>query len=75
MTTYRGKANANHFFKAFEHCLKCKMNVKQAIIMGKGFSKRGLVDASEGCIHFAMRLIAKTAEGDNKSEPGSPWRS
>lgn len=75
MTAYRGKANANHFFKAFEHCLKCKMNVKQAIIMGKGFSKRGLVDASEGCIHFAMRLIVKTAEGDNKSEPGSPWRS
>jgi len=43
------------------------MNVKQAIIMGKGFSKRGLVDASEGCIHFAMRLIVKTAEGDNKN--------
>lgn len=51
------KANAEHFFKAFEHCLKCKMTKHQAMIMSKGFSKRGMLDASEGCAHYAMRLM------------------
>jgi hypothetical protein len=51
------KANADHFFEAFEHCLKCKMTKKQAIVMSIGFSKRGMVDASEGCSHYVMRLM------------------
>ena len=51
------KANAEHFFKAFEHCLKCKMTKQQAMVMSKGFSKRGLIDAAEGCTHYAMRLM------------------
>lgn len=49
------QANAEHFFKAFEHCLKCKMNDRQAMIMANGFDKQGLQDASSGCVHYAMR--------------------
>lgn len=51
------KANAEHFFKAFEHCLKCRMTKQQAIVMSRGFSKRGFIDAAEGCAHYAMRLM------------------
>ena len=51
------KANAEHFVTAFEHCLKCKMTKQQAMVMSKGFSKRGLIDAAEGCTHYAMRLM------------------
>jgi len=59
------KANADHFFEAFEHCLKCKMTKKQAIVMSIGFSKRGMVDASEGCSHYVMRLMRWTSINPN----------
>ena len=48
-------AKPEHFFKAFEHCLKCRMTKKQALVMARGFSKRGMVDASEGATHYALR--------------------
>ena len=51
------KANAEHFFKAFEHCLAMKMTSKQAMVMSRGFSKRGFIDADEGCCHYALMLM------------------
>lgn len=51
------KANAEHFFKAFEHCMKRKFSRQQAMVMSRGFSRRGLVDASEGCSHYALRML------------------
>jgi hypothetical protein len=50
----------DHFLKAFEHCLKCRFTKTQAMVMSKGFSKRGFIDASEGCAHYAMRLMVNT---------------
>ena len=51
------KANAEHFFKAFEHCMKCEFTRQQAMVMSRGFSRRGLIDASEGCSHYALILV------------------
>ncbi len=51
------KANAEHFFKAIEHCLKCRFTKAQAMIMSRGFSRRGFIDASEGCMHYALMLF------------------
>ncbi len=56
------KANAEHFFKAFEHCLKCKFTKQHAMVMARGFSARGLVDAAEGCAHFTMKLMGAENE-------------
>lgn len=52
------KANAEHFFKAFEHCMKCEFTRQQAMVMSRGFSRRGLIDASEGCSHYALMMLA-----------------
>lgn len=52
------KANAEHFFKAFEHCMKSKFTRQQAMVMSRGFSRRGLIDASEGCSHYALMMLA-----------------
>lgn len=51
------KANAEHFFKAFEHCMKCEFTRQQAMVMSRGFSRRGLIDASEGCSHYALMML------------------
>ena len=48
-------ANSEHFFKAFEHCLKIKATDKQAIVMAKGFDNHGLSDAASGCTNYALR--------------------
>ena len=59
------KANAEHFFKAFEHCMKCEFTRQQAMVMSRGFSRRGLIDASEGCSHYALMMLA----GQRKAPP------
>jgi len=53
------KANAEHFFKAFEHCVNNKFTHQQAMVMCRGFSKRGFIDASEGCAHYVMIILAR----------------
>ena len=55
------KANAEHFFKAFEHCMKCEFTRQQAMVMSRGFSRRGLIDASEGCSHYALMMLQANA--------------
>ena len=50
-------ANTNHFFKAYEHCLNCKFSAQHALIMSRGFAARGLIDAAEGCAHYALAVI------------------
>ena len=52
------KANSDHFFRAFELCLANKFSHAQAIVMSKGFALRGLIDASDGCAHYALRMLA-----------------
>jgi len=52
------KANAEHFFRAFEHCMKSGFSMQQAMVMSRGFARRGLVDASEGCSHYALMMLA-----------------
>lgn len=59
------KANADHFFKAFELCLNGKMTKDQALVMSKGFAKHGLIDGSEGAAHYAMRVMKWTSQGQN----------
>jgi hypothetical protein len=51
------KANAEHFFKALEHCIKCKFTRHQAMVMSRCFSRRGLIDAGEGCSHYALMTL------------------
>lgn len=51
------KSNADHFWKAFDHCVKCQMTKKQAMLMCKQFSSRGFIDAGEGCSHYVLKLI------------------
>jgi len=65
---YLMKANAEHFFKAFEHCMKCKFTSQQAMVMSCGFSRRGFIDASEGCAHYAMMLLV----GASRVQPPLP---
>jgi len=48
-------AIAEHFFKAFEHCLQSAKTDKQAMVMAKGYSLRGLQDASSGATHYALK--------------------
>jgi len=55
------KANAEHFFKALEHCIKCKFTRHQAMVMSRCFSRRGLIDAGEGCSHYALMTFARGA--------------
>ena len=52
------KANPNHFFKAIDHCIAAKFSKAQAQVMAKGYSRRGMVDAADGCMHYSMILIA-----------------
>jgi len=59
------KANAEHFFRAFELCLSNRFSEQQAMVMSRGFSRRGFVDASEGCTHYALRMLAGNLSEDN----------
>ena len=51
------KAKPDHFFQAFELCLNGAFSKKQAMVMAHGFSKHGLLDAQEGCMHYALRIM------------------
>lgn len=55
----RTQARPEHFFKAFDLCINNRMTKNMAVVMARGFSKRGLVDAQEGCCHYALVLFAK----------------
>ena len=50
-------AKPDHFFQAIEHCIACKFSTHTAILMANGFARRGMVDASDGCVHYAMMLM------------------
>jgi hypothetical protein len=58
-------ANQAHFMVGFNHCVKCGFTKSQALVMAKGFAMRGMIDASEGCVHYALIL---TVESANKGE-------
>jgi len=55
-------ANPNHFFEAFELCLKNKFSDIQAMVMANGFEKQGKQDASSGCMHYVLRYKAKLSD-------------
>ncbi|MFA7708478.1 MAG: hypothetical protein WCX73_06005 [Candidatus Pacearchaeota archaeon] len=50
-------AKPEHFDKAFNLCVNNKFTKQQALIIANGFNKRGLIDASEGCMHYVLRLM------------------
>lgn len=59
-------AKPDHFWKAFDHCLKSQFTKSQAMIMAKEFDSRGLQDASAGCMHYRLILIGT---GEKNSNP------
>lgn len=48
-------AHPDHFFRAFERCLQNRFSDSQALIMAEGYNKKGLIDASSGAMHYALR--------------------
>lgn len=44
-------------------CVEATFTPRQALVMARGFAARGLVDLSEGCIHYGMPLMARGAQG------------
>ncbi len=50
-------ARPGHFDLAFNHAVKNRMSVPLALVMARGFSSRGYVDASCGYVHYALRIM------------------
>jgi hypothetical protein len=64
MSKIRLNANSEHFFKAFEDCLKKGFTDVQARMMADGYESRGFIDASNGCMHYVLRYkMAKLNQG------------
>jgi hypothetical protein len=61
-------ANQDHFMLGFNHCFQCGLTKSQALVMARGFAMRGMVDASEGCTHYALALTVVAA---NKHKEGN----
>ena len=57
----RHDARPSHFWKAFDLCLLGKFTKGQANVMARGFSKRGLVDACEGCLFYVLHFMGGIA--------------
>lgn len=54
----------NDHVSGFDLCAKAPFSQPQALVMARGFAARGLVDMSEGCTHYALRLTVKAAHRD-----------
>jgi len=54
---YEIHAKPEHFEKGYNICANGKFSKEQAMIMAKGFSKKCLIDASEGCMYYVLTLI------------------
>ena len=50
-------AKPEHFDKAFNLCINNNFTKQQTFVMANGFDKRGLIDASAGCMHYVLRLM------------------
>jgi len=52
-------ARADDFSSAFNLCLLGRMTKTQALVMAKAFSRRGFIDAEDGCMHYVMAVMIK----------------
>ena len=57
--------NTEHFYAAIEHAFACGFTLRQALVMSKGMLKHGLVDASAGYDHYALRVLVVQAASAN----------
>jgi hypothetical protein len=57
--------------KGFDVCAKGLFSQRQALVMARGFAAKGLTDMSEGCTHFALRLIVLGADASSDAAPQS----
>lgn len=49
--------NNEHFWKAYDLCVKNMFTVSQANISAKRFSQKGLIDASEGAMFYVLNIM------------------
>lgn len=50
-------AYPEHHEIGFDICAKAQMPVHLALIMARGFARRGFSDMAEGCTHWALRVM------------------
>jgi hypothetical protein len=48
--------------EGFDLCAAGAFSERQALVMARGFAARGFADLSEGCTHYAMRVMAQSAQ-------------